>query len=122
MSALCAFLSCTLNTTLVAAPHVNVVATQSSFSVPVEVSWSPPTDGANIITGYGIYYSNGESVLLPSVATSLGLVLDGDQIGQQLSIRSERGQMFSELINVTVTCTPQVRSSSHFSLSSLSFH
>ena len=95
---------------------MNVVATQSSSSAPVEISWSPLTDGANIITGYRIYYGNGESILLPSVATSLGLILDGDQIGQQLSIRSERGQMFSELINVTVTCKSQVRSNSLSSL------
>ena len=84
-------------------PPLNVQATQSSSSAPVEISWSPPSDGANIITGYRIFYENERSVLLPSIATRLDLKLDGNQIGQQVSIRSEKEQEFSELIPITIT-------------------
>ena len=68
----------------------------------MEVSWSPPNDGANIITGYRIFYNDGRSVLLPSIAMRLDLNLDGNQMEQQISIRSEREQEFSELISVAI--------------------
>ena len=92
-------------TIIVSTPPVNVVATQSSSSAPVEVSWSPPSHGANNITGYRIYYGKGQSVLVPSVAviTSVSLKVDGNYIGQNVSIRSESDQLYSELINVFVT-------------------
>ena len=85
-------------------PPLNVRATQSSSSAPVEVSWSPPTDGANSITGYRIYYGNGKNVLIPSVAviTSVSLKVDGNYISQNVSIRSEADQLYSELVNVSI--------------------
>ena len=84
-------------------PPVNVQATQSSSSAPVEVSWSPPSDGATNITGYRIFYGNGQSALVPSVATYIGLRVDGNLFGQNVSIRSESDQLYSELISVSVT-------------------
>ena len=82
------------------APPVNVRATQSSSSAPVEVSWSPTSDGA---IGYRIFYGNGQNVLVPSVATYIGLRVDGNYVGQNVSIRSESDQLYSELVNVSVT-------------------
>ena len=71
----------------------------------MEVSWSPPFDGANIITGYRIYYGNGQSVLVPSVTaiTLVGLKVDGNYVGQNVSIRSESDELNSEFVNVSVT-------------------
>ena len=86
-------------------------ATQASASAPVEVSWSPPSGGAATITGYRIFYGNGEepdNVSVPSISTNIGLMLEGDQLGQHISIRSERVQLFSGLINVTVSCESQI--------------
>ena len=90
---------------LASAPPVNVRATQSSSSSPVEVSWSPPSDGATNITGYRIFYGSGKIVLVPSVAdiTLVGLKVGGNYTGQNVSIRSESDQLYSELINVSVT-------------------
>ena len=84
---------------------MNVVATQSSSSGPVEVSWSPPSDGVNIITGYRIYYGNGKNVFVSSVTviTSVSLKVDRNYIGLNVSIRSESDQLYSELLNVYVT-------------------
>ena len=90
-------------------------ATQASASAPVEVSWSPPSGGAATITGYRIFYGNGESVSVPSVITGISLTLNGNYIGQSVSIRSELAQLSSELINVTVTAVGK----SVFSLSSM---
>ena len=86
------------------APPLNARATQSSSSAPVEVSWSPPTDGANIITGYRIYYGSGENILVSSVAaTSISFRVNGNSVGQNVSIRSEADELYSELINTSVT-------------------
>ena len=85
------------------APPVDVVATQSSSSVPVEVSWSPPSDGANIITGYRIVYGSGKNTSVQSVATYIGLKVNGNYVGQNVSIHSEANQLYSELINTSVT-------------------
>ena len=83
---------------------MNVQASQSSASAPVEVSWSPPSGGAATITGYRIFYGNGENVLVPSKAiTSVGLIFNEDAVGQKVSIRSEADKITSELINVTIT-------------------
>ena len=69
----------------------------------MEVSWSPPTDGADIITGYRIYYDNRQNVLVSSVAViTLSLKVDGNYIGQNVSIRSEADQFHSEFVNVSV--------------------
>ena len=88
----------------VSAPPLNVRATQSGSSAPVEVSWSPPSDGANSITGYRIYYGNNQNVFVTSVTviTSVSLRVDRSYIGQNVSIRSESDQLYSELINVSV--------------------
>ena len=47
-------------------PPVDVRATQSSSSAPVEVSWSPSAEGDADITGYRIFYGSGENVLVSS--------------------------------------------------------
>ena len=86
-----------------AAPPLNVQATQSSASAPVEVSWSPPSSGGTNITGYRIFYGNGENVSLPSAATYIGLVLKKDSVGETVSVHSEADQLASQLITVTVT-------------------
>ena len=85
------------------APPLNVQATQSSSSGPVEVSWSPPSDRANIITGYRIYYGNGKSLLIPSYyVTSMIIPDNAPDVGETVSIHSESTQLPSELVNVTV--------------------
>ena len=85
-------------------PPQDVVATQSSSSVPVEVSWSPPSDAASGIIGYRIYYGNGQNVFVLSVAiiTSIWVWVDGNYIGQNVSICSEADQLYSELVCVSV--------------------
>ena len=96
-----------MHTTAAVAPPLNVRATQSNASAPVEVSWSPPPGGADIITGYRIYYGNGENTSAPSVVTYIGLIVDGDAIGQTVSVHSEANPdqplAPSKLITVTVT-------------------
>jgi hypothetical protein len=88
----------------VSSPPLDVRATQSSSSGPVEVSWSPPSDGANSITGYRIYYGSGQNTSVQAVATSIGLRVDGNHVGQNnISIRSEADQLYSELISTSVT-------------------
>ena len=84
-------------------PPVNVEATQASASAPVEVSWSPPSDGSATITAYRIFYGNGENVSVPSIVTRIILSLNEDSVGQTVSLRSEADQVTSQLINVTVT-------------------
>ena len=88
---------------LASAPPVNVRATQSSSSASVEVSWSPPSDGA--ATGYRIFYGNGQNVLVSSVTviTSVSLRVDGNYLGKNVSIRSEADQLYSKIISVSVT-------------------
>ena len=83
---------------------MDVRATQSGSSAPVEVSWSPPSDGANSITGYRIYYGNGQNVFVTSVTviTSVSLKVDRNYVGQNVSIRSEGDQLYSKSINVFV--------------------
>ena len=84
---------------------LNVRAAQSGSSAPVEVSWSPPSDGHTSITGYRIFYGNSQNVFVQSVTaiTSVGLNVDGDYVGCNVSIRSESDHLYSELINVSVT-------------------
>ena len=79
------------------------MATQSSSSAPVEVRWSPPSDGADIITGYRIFYGSGKNTTVQAVASSIGLRVIGNHIGQNISIRSEADQLYSELINTSIT-------------------
>ena len=93
-----------LYTYLVVASPLNVQASQSSASAPVEVSWSPPSGGAATITGYRIFYGNGKKVLVTSTdVTSVGLVFNKDAVGQTVSIHSVADQLTSKLINVTIT-------------------
>ena len=92
---------------IVLAPPLNVRATQSGSSAPVEVSWSPPSDGDNSINGYRIFYGNGLSVFVSSVTAITSVSLKGDSlrsyIGQNVSIRSEFDQVYSELVNVFIS-------------------
>ena len=82
---------------------MNVVATQSSSSDPVEVSWDPPSSGDDVITGYRIFYGNGKNVSVNPIITSVGLRVTTNFLGQTLFIRSETDGIYSELINVSVT-------------------
>jgi hypothetical protein len=84
---------------------VNVVATQSNSSAPVEVSWSPPSDGANSITGYRIFYGIGKNISVGAAAVAtytVGLRVNGNYVGQNVSIRSEADRLYSELISTAV--------------------
>ena len=82
---------------------MDVVATHSSSSAPVEVSWSPPTDAAPAIIGYRIFYGSGQNLLVPSYVTSIVFnFVKSNQI-ESVSIRSESVQLPSELISMTVT-------------------
>ena len=84
---------------------LNVQATRSSSSAPVEVSWSP--DQTPNITGYRVVYGNRQSILVPSYVTRIvfNFVESQDEVGQTVSVRSESMHLLpSELINATVTC------------------
>ena len=86
-------------------PPENVVASQSinaSSDTPIVMSWSPPSSGADIITGYRIFYGNGENVSVYSVITSVGLIVNTDYLGQSVSIQSESDGLISELVTVSV--------------------
>ena len=88
-----------------AAGPLNVQATRSSSSAPVEVSWSP--DQTANITGYRLFYGNGQSILVPSYVTRVvfNFVESQDKVGQFVSVRSESmHHLPSELIKATVTC------------------
>ena len=87
----------------------------SSAPATVDVSWSPPSNGANGITGYRIYYGNGQNVLVPlvTVITSVSLKVDRSYIGQNVSIRSEADQFYSESINVSIIDSKQYSKSSY---------
>ena len=82
---------------------VIVEATKASASAPVEVSWSPPSDGSATITAYRVFYGNGENVSVPSIVTSIILSLNEDSVGQIMSLCSETDQLTSQLITVTIT-------------------
>ena len=82
---------------------MDVVATQSSSSAPVEISWSPPSDAAPAIIGYRIFFGNGQNLVVPSYVTSIGLTLIGSSQVGSVSIRSESIQLPSALITATVT-------------------
>ena len=83
-------------------PPVDVRATQSSSSAPVEVSWSPPIEGVVDITRYRIFYGSGENASVPTVITSVGLRVDGNYSGEDVLLRSESDWLHSELVNITV--------------------
>ena len=89
-------------------PPVQVRASQSSSSDPVEIRWSLPSDRANLITRYRIFYGNGHNVSVPSTINFIGLVVDEAYVGQTVSIRSETGQLYSDIINVTVGEYPHI--------------
>ena len=84
-------------------PPLNVVASQASPSDPVEISWSPPSGGA--ITGYTIFYGNRANLTLPLAATSIDLTLNGDYVGQTVSVCTEAERLTSQCTNTTVTVT-----------------
>ena len=83
-------------------PPLNVQAGQASPSDPVEVSWSPPVNGATAITGYRIFYGNGENASLPSVGTFIHLALNVNLIGQTVSLCTEAEQLASGCTSATV--------------------
>ena len=89
-----------------AAPPLNMQATQASASASVEVSWSPPSGGTAIITGYRIFYNGREIAFFTPVkdVTSINLG-QGTKVGQVLSILAESSisQQPSELITVTIS-------------------
>ena len=93
---------CILYTHAGSPPPLNVVASQASPSDPVEVSWSPPSGGATAITGYTIFYGNENSGSLPSVTTSIGLMLNGDYVGQTVSVCTEAEQLASQCANTSI--------------------
>ena len=80
-----------------------MVATQTSASAPVEVSWSPSPGGSATITGYRIFYGNGQNGSVSSTITGILLYLNNDSIGDTVSIRTEADWLTSQLINVTIT-------------------
>ena len=83
---------------------MKVVAVQSSPSAPVEVRWSPPSDGFASITGYRLFYGSRKSLLVPSYVTSivLNFTESGSRV-ESVSIRSESMQRLpSEVISVMV--------------------
>ena len=82
---------------------MDVVATQSGSSAPVEVSWSPPSDGDNSITGYRIFYGSGNNISVGAAAASIGLRVNGNYTGQNVSVRSEADQLYSEVVSTSVT-------------------
>ena len=68
----------------------------------MEVSWSPPTEGDVDITGYRIFYGNGENVLVPTVVTSVGLRVGRNYSGEIVFLRSESDQLYSDIVNASV--------------------
>ena len=80
-------------------------ATQASVSVPVEVSWSPPSGGAATITGYRIFYGHGLPTAAPSYVTRIILLsfLESLDDSKVVFIRSESVHLPSELISVVIT-------------------
>ena len=83
---------------------VDVRATQSSSSAPVEVSWSPPTDGdINItITGYRIFVGSGQNMSVSRGATSVGIRVMRSYDNESVFLRSEADGLFSELTKASV--------------------
>ena len=94
----------TLYDAVVVPPPLNVQASQSGPSAPVEVSWSPPSGGAATIAGYRIFYSNGEkNIYVVHILTGINLNFKKDVVGQTISIRSEVDeQLISELIDISI--------------------
>ena len=81
----------------------------------MEVRWSPPDptlSGENyaIVTGYGVYLSNGERVEVPAHVTGVTFDLANDHFQQgeiNVFVRSESTQLPSELVEAAaVKCTP----------------
>ena len=80
---------------------MDVIATQSGSSAPVEVSWSPPSDATPAIIGYRIFYGNGQNLFVPSYVTRIVLnFVESNQI-ESVFIRSESTQLPSELTTAT---------------------
>ena len=87
-------------------PPLNVQASQASPSDPVEVSWSPPSDGTTTITGYRIFYGNGENISLPSNVNSIGLATrhaNVSYIGQRVTVCSEVELLDNQCVTTVVT-------------------
>ena len=55
------------------------------------------------ITSYRVFYGSGQNASIPPVALSIGIRVNGlSFINQSVFLRSESGQLFSELISVLV--------------------
>ena len=81
---------------------LNVQATRSSSSAPVEVSWSP--DQTPNITGYRVFYGSGQSIFVSFYVTRVVFNFVESQ-DETVSVRSESMHLLpSELINATVAC------------------
>ena len=94
------------NIYLATAHPLNMQATQASASAPVEVSWSPPSTSSGLaaMTGYRIFYGDGENnISVPSFVTRIILAVDKDSLGETVSVRFEADQLASQPINVTIT-------------------
>ena len=101
-------------------PPLNVVASQTSPSDPVEVSWSPLSGGATTITGYTIFYGNGANVSVPFYVTRIFVELVNEE---SVSIRSESTQLPSETIQIAIECGLRyVAKSTHCTILFLNHH
>lgn len=87
---------------LVVHPPTDVQASQSSPSAPVEFSWSSPVEGDVDITRYRVFYGNGQNASIPPVALYISIKINESHINQSVFLRSEAGQLFSELISALV--------------------
>ena len=69
----------------------------------MEVSWSRPSGGAALITGYRIFYGNQENLFVSLYVTRIIIEMKAE-LGEILTIRSESTQLPSEPVNVMVMC------------------
>ena len=74
----------------------------------MEVSWSPPSDGASIITGYRIFYGSGENASVTSDVSGASLtprLANVSYIGQNVSVCTEVEQLDIQCITTSVIGT-----------------
>ena len=82
---------------------LDVQASQVSPSEPVEVSWSPPSDGVTTITGYRIFYGNGDNASVTSDVTLVGLTTNNvSYIGQTVTVCTEIELLASPCMSAVV--------------------
>ena len=86
-------------------PPLHVEASQASPSDPVEVSWSPPSDGATIITGYRIFYGSRENASVTSDVSGVSLTPrfgNVSYVGQNVSVCAEVEQLDIQCIITSI--------------------